>query len=135
MKPKITSQLAWQQAEILMQPALIRLLDNIRNRLDKSIWQGTYQEISTPIPGYQLCLKYEGEQRYIDIWELCYQVCFINYQPTHGEMESMEVDIDTSLINEMGEVDWNRLDTKSRLIVEDFFANLPTFNQENNQSG
>jgi hypothetical protein len=128
MKPKITSQLAWQQAEILMQPALIRLIDNIRNHLDKSLWKGTYQEISTPIPGYQLCLEYQGEQRYIDIWELCYQVCFTNYQQTHGEMESIEVEIDSSLIDETGDVDWNRLDTKSRLLVEDVFANLPIFN-------
>ena len=132
MKPKITSQLAWQQAEILMQPALIRLIDNIRNHLDKSLWKGTYQEISTPIPGYQLCLEYQGEQRYIDLWELCYQVCFTNYQQTHGEMESIEVEIDTSLIDERGDVEWNRLDTKSRLLVEDIFANLPSFNSSNN---
>ncbi|NJS42178.1 hypothetical protein HC766_08250 [Candidatus Gracilibacteria bacterium] len=126
MKPKITSTKAWQQAELLMQPALIRVLDNIRKQLDESIWSGTYREIQTPFPGYQLLLEHGDKQRYVDIWELCYQVCFINYNPTHCEMESREVEIDTSLIEEdTGDVDWNRLDAKASELIQAIFDSLP----------
>lgn len=126
MKPKIKNLIAWQQAELLMQPALIRLIDNIRKQLDESTWTGTYQEVHTPFPGYQLCLEHQGEQRCIDLWELCYQICFINYQPTHLENQSVEVEIDTSLIDETGDVDWNRLEAKANRLVEDLFAQLPS---------
>ena len=126
MKPKITSTKAWQQAELLMQPALIRVLDNIRKQLDESIWSGTYQEIQTPFPGYQLLLEHGDKQRYVDIWELCYQVCFANYNPTHPESESREVEIDTSLIEEdTGDVDWNRLDAKASELIKGIFDSLP----------
>ncbi|NJK75838.1 MAG: hypothetical protein HC786_29895 [Richelia sp. CSU_2_1] len=126
MKPKITSTKAWQQAELLMQPALIRVLDNIRKQLDESIWNGTYHEKQTPFPGYQLLLEHGDKQRYVDIWELCYQVCFINYNPTHSEMESREVEIDTSLIEEdTGDVDWNRLDAKASELIQAIFDSLP----------
>ena len=126
MKPKITNAIAWEQAELLMQPALIRLIDNIRKQLDESIWTGTYQEVHIPFPGYQLCLEHKGEQRCVDLWELCYQICFTNYTLTHLESESIEVEIDTSLIDETGDVDWNRLDAKSRQIVDDMFSQLPS---------
>ncbi len=32
----------WQQTAILMQPALIRVIDHLRHALDASDWQGTY---------------------------------------------------------------------------------------------
>lgn len=123
--PKITSAKAWEQAELLMQPALIRVLDNIRKQLDESIWSGTYQEKYSPVPGYQLLLEHGDKQRYIDIWELCYQVCFINYNPTHSELESREVEIDTSLIEEdTGDVDWHRLDAKASELIRAIFDSL-----------
>lgn len=125
MRPKITNSVAWQQAELLMQPALIRLLDNIRKQLDQSVWTGTYQEVQVPLPGYQLDLQHNGQQVTVDIWELCYQICFKNYRSTHASDESLEVDIDTTLIeNETGDIDWQRLEDKARQIVEDLFANL-----------
>jgi len=43
MSPKITDTVAWQQAELLMQPTFIRIIDNIRNQLDESAWKGTYE--------------------------------------------------------------------------------------------
>ena len=45
MPPKITDPLTWQQAEILMQPAFIRVIDNIRKLLDSSSWTGTYRDV------------------------------------------------------------------------------------------
>ena len=125
MKPKITSSLAWQQAELLMQPAMIRVIDNIRKQLEESVWMGTYQEVQIPIPGYQLLLELQGEQRCIDIWELCYRVCFLNYQPAYTQIQSQEVVIDTSLIDDdTGDVDWNRLDAKASQLIQEIFANL-----------
>ena len=66
MKPKFKTRIAWEKAQILMQPSLIRILDNIRKQLDTSSWQGSYQEINHPIPGYILCLTNGKNQKEID---------------------------------------------------------------------
>jgi hypothetical protein len=160
MPPKITNSVAWQQAEILMQPAFIRVIDNIRKSLDESSWTGTYHDVliwppSTtdeikalvtellqgmetatpqeadeiretlarlpmPHPGYHLRLQRQQQETSIDLWELCYEVCFLEYSP-----QKEVADIDTSLIDELGEVDWLRLDAKAKELVEQAFANLP----------
>ncbi|NJR73745.1 MAG: hypothetical protein HC773_08815 [Scytonema sp. CRU_2_7] len=160
MPPKINNSVTWQQAEILMQPAFIRVVDNIRKQLDVSSWTGTYhdvliwpasttdetkatvtqllQEMETatpeqadeirealsrlpmPHPGYHLCLQRQEQEISIDLWELCYQVCFRNYI-----LGDETVEIDTSLIDENGDVDWQNLDTKAKELVEQVFANLP----------
>nr|WP_315871061.1 hypothetical protein [Trichocoleus desertorum] len=166
MKPHFRDQVAWAQAELLMQPAFIRLLDNIRKQLDQSDWKGSYQDVQvwpentpeplkaevaqlqaelataepekaseieqtlaqlpTPFPGYLLCLEKQGQQMQVDLWELCYQVCFRNYKLLQDSSDQQPVEIDTSLIDdEMGEVDWNRLDDKARQIIEQVFADLP----------
>jgi predicted metal-dependent phosphoesterase TrpH len=160
MPPRITDQVTWQQAELLMQPAFIRVVDNLRKQLDESAWKGTYQDVliwpanttdeikalvtqlleemetatleradairetlaslPMPHPGYHLCLQRQDQQISIDLWELCYQVCFINYSP-----ESETVNIDPSLIDELGEVDWQQLEEKTKELVGQVFANLP----------
>ncbi|MDF5730284.1 MAG: hypothetical protein PUP92_20245 [Rhizonema sp. PD38] len=160
MPPRIANPVIWQQAELLMQPAFIRLVDNIRKQLDVSSWKGTYQDIliwpseatqetkavvtklleeleaatpeqaleiretlsrlPVPHPGYHLCLQRQEQTVSIDFWELCYQVCFINYP------EKEEVSIDTSLIDETSDVNWQQLDTKAKDVVEQVFANLPS---------
>ncbi|MEH1941456.1 MAG: hypothetical protein V7L01_14735 [Nostoc sp.] len=160
MPPKITNSVSWQQAEILMQPAFIRVIDNIRKSLDESSWTGTYHDVliwppSTtdeikalvtellqametatpqeadeiretlarlpmPHPGYHLRLQRQQQEASIDLWELCYEVCFLEYTP-----QKEVADIDTSLIDELGEVDWLRLDAKSKELVEQAFAKLP----------
>lgn len=125
MKPKFKNSLAWKQAELLMQPCLIRLLDNIRKYLEASEWEGTYENVQQPIPGYHLSLKKGDNEVTFDLWELCYQICFLNYTPTHAESETQEVEIDTSLIDEDGEVDWNTLELKAKQLVQQIFANLP----------
>ncbi len=160
MPPKITNSVAWQQAELLMQPAFIRVVDNIRKQLDESAWKGTYQDVliwsadtsnetkaivtqllqemeaatpeqavqirqtlanlPTPHPGYHLCLQRQDQQVNVDLWELCYQVCFLDYG-TGNET----VKIDTDLIDETGDVDWLRLEAKTKELVEQVFASLP----------
>jgi hypothetical protein len=126
MKPKFKDTVAWQQAEMLMQPALIRILDQVRKQLENTTWKATYNNVETPLPGYELCLERNDTSVCVDLWELCFKVCFRNYSSTHAELESQEVEIDTSLIDETGDVDWQCLDTKAQHLVEQVFADLPT---------
>jgi len=165
MLPKISNTVAWQQAELLMQPAFIRIIDHIGKHLDQSTWKGTYQDVliwpdgttddtkiiveqllqqvesasptelaeikqalsqlPTPHPGYHLCLQRQGLPHVnIDLWELCYQVCFRNYSPSLPHSAPQGVQIDVSLIDEVGDVDWQRLDAKAGELVEQIFTNL-----------
>lgn len=131
MRPKFKNTLAWEQAERLMQPAFIRVIDNIGKQLEGSPWQGTYQEVQTPYPGYHLCLTHQGQSIKVDIWQLCFQVCLLDYPLPFLDVSevdfnlSRDVEVDTSLINEKGEVDWRRLETKAQRTVQQIFTNLP----------
>lgn len=160
MPPKITNSITWQQAELLMQPAFIRVVDNIRKHLDESSWKGTYHDVliwpphttddtkalvtqllqdmesatpqqvedirenlthlPIPHPGYHLRLQRQEQEVNVDLWDICYQVCFLNYGS-----ETADVDIDTSLIDEVGEVDWQHLETKTKRVVKQLFDSLP----------
>ncbi len=90
--------------------------------------------LPTPYPGYQLWLARDGDEICIDLWEVCYQVCFRDYdvelgisrQKGFGQPASQGVEIDESLFDATGEVDWDRLDGKTRQLVTRIFANLPT---------
>ncbi|MEO0767933.1 MAG: hypothetical protein AAFY72_00640 [Cyanobacteria bacterium J06649_4] len=42
--PKFATSFARAKVEKLMQPALIRVIDNIRKQLDQVDWKGTYEE-------------------------------------------------------------------------------------------
>ncbi|NEP19068.1 MAG: hypothetical protein F6J97_19585, partial [Leptolyngbya sp. SIO4C1] len=42
--PLFSTPLARRQVEVLMQPALIRIIDNIRKQLDVSNWKGQYED-------------------------------------------------------------------------------------------
>jgi hypothetical protein len=132
MKPKFKNMLAWEQAQALMQPTFIRVIDNVRKQLDTSDWQGSYKEITEPLPGYHLCLTRQARSLEVDVWNLCYQVCFSNYHPAiienfnENNFTSYEVEIDTRLIDETGEIDWHLLDSKAQQLVHDVFENLPS---------
>lgn len=133
MKPLFKDSTAWEQAEFLMQPALIRLIDRIRQKLEASDWEGSYQEVQEPIPGYRLCLQRQDKLICVDMWDLCYQVCFTNYShpplnPSIGdESAGLSVEIDDSLIDmENSDVDWERLDAKADRLVEEMFNSLPS---------
>lgn len=165
--PKFANHLSWEQAELLMQPAFIRIIDNIGKQLEQSTWKGTYVDVPlwaegtpedtkvlvtelqqklktanpeeaaeiqsrldnlpSPYPGYQLQLKSGDRQVTIDIWQLCYQICFRNYSPVLNALDKdLVVEIDTTLINEAaGDVDWLRLDNKTKEHIEQIFASLP----------
>ena len=83
MQPKFASELAWQQAEFLMQPIYIRIIDRIRQQSEVSTWEVSYEEVKEPQPTNYLCLKSPNGLVKFDIWDLCYQVCFLNYHGIH----------------------------------------------------
>ncbi|MBW4464151.1 MAG: hypothetical protein KME07_01760 [Pegethrix bostrychoides GSE-TBD4-15B] len=163
--PKFADIRAWEQAELLMQPVFIRVLDNIRKQLEQTTWQSSYQEIPvwleavpeetqtqvmelqqrlasasaaeaeaieeelarlpSPQMSYLLCLKKGDRQITVDIWQLCYQVCFRNYSPVLNAMDQdMIVTVDVSLIDDLGEIDWLRLDEKAKYLIEQIFSSL-----------
>jgi hypothetical protein len=119
MPLKFKDSLAYKQAELLMQPAFIRVVDNIRKETELSNWESSYEEISEPFPGYLLYLKKEKTTLKINLWDLCFQACFVNYEPHQDE----PVEIDLNLFNEKGELDWYNLETKAKKIVKNIFNN------------
>jgi hypothetical protein len=126
MEPKFATELAWQQAELLMQPIYIRVVDNIRKISEGSQWEVSYEEVKTPHPTSYLCLQSEDKQLKYEIWDLCYQVCFLNYYGSHPEVESQIVEIDTTPIDpETGALDWHYLDDKAKQVIDRVFDNLP----------
>lgn len=157
---KFESLQARQLADQLMQPALIRVIDNIRKQLETSSWKGTYQEtqiwptstsestlqrfkelqtqlksaapdkadsiraelaqLPQPFPGYELHLSKAEQECVVDVWELCYAVCFENYPASDSP-----VSIDMNIIDQAAnDVDWLVLDNKAKAIVEDVFNQL-----------
>ena len=126
MQPKFASELAWQQAEFLMQPIYIRIIDRIRQQSEVSTWKVSYEEVRDPHQINYLCLDSEDKQLKFDIWDLCYQVCFLNYDGSHSELESQIVEVDTSSIDlETGTIDWMLLDNKAKAVIAKIFDNLP----------
>ncbi|MEA5532749.1 hypothetical protein [Crocosphaera sp. XPORK-15E] len=130
MKPTFKNTLDWEQAQLLMQPAFIRVIDNLRQQLEKSTWEGTYHEVQSPYPGYQLLLTYQEHRVRIDLWDICFQICFLNYEPSlENQNNSSEVEqtvqIDTDLIQESGEIDWHQLEAKTQCLINDIFTCLP----------
>lgn len=171
MTPKIPNRTVWQQAEVLMQPAFIRLIANITQQLEQSDWRGDYEDVQmwpegtsetdkmlvaslrsqletaspaevdaitqslaqlpTPFPGYQLRLSRGDRQVSVDLWDLCYRICFQDYDSVSGTSHAVDaaiggsVAIDPSLFDETGDVDWHQLDDKTKQLVNQIFANLP----------
>jgi hypothetical protein len=125
MIPKFVDPLAYQQAEFLLQPIYIRIVDRIRRQSETSTWTVSYEEVQMPQPTNYLCLQAGDRQLRYDLWDLCYQVCFLDYHGSHGELESQVVAIDTSLIDlEAQAPDWHRIDEKAKSVVVRVFENL-----------
>ncbi|ELS05581.1 hypothetical protein Xen7305DRAFT_00053280 [Xenococcus sp. PCC 7305] len=130
MKPQFKTRPAWDKAQILMQPAFIRILDNIRKQLETSPWQGDFKDVTHPIPGYLLCLTKDDISIEVDIWQLCYQVVGTNYRPTLQDLvpaddqTSSELSIDERLLDETGEIDWHLVEAKAQQSVRQVFEQL-----------
>ncbi|MEM8605140.1 MAG: hypothetical protein AAGF24_15065 [Cyanobacteria bacterium P01_H01_bin.121] len=174
MKPKIPDLATWQQAELIMQPAFIRLVDVLRQQLETSEWEATYEdvelwpehvtqkersqytqltqtlaqqqlepasaqaiantqarlaELEGPVTGHRLLLAAGSSQQTFDLWQLCYQICFQDYEPQPLNPTDPLVQIDSTLFNQDGEVDWGALEQKVQTLVKNLFANLPTVSE------
>lgn len=166
IKPQFADHDAWQKADRLMQPALIRTIDNIRKYLEDETftWKGEYQELPIwpedvpaetqaqiallrqelntatgaqvdditaaladmpqPIPGYELVLSQVGQETVVvNIWEICYRICFVNPDAVIAGTAIVQVD-ERLLEADTGEVDWAQLDAKTKTIVGAIFAAL-----------
>jgi hypothetical protein len=135
-------------AEPLMQPTLIRVIDNLRKHIETTDWQSTYverllwpasateaekqqvqaiassletaspeqakqlrQQLSTlpsPVPAYQLQLTRNGNTQVLDVWQLCFQVCFVDYAA------DIPAQVDRTLLDIDNEVNWVTLDAKAK---------------------
>lgn len=114
------------------------LVTNLRNQLEAASGdraeeiQETLAKLPSPYPGHQLCLSQGSNQFCVDLWELCYRICFRDYDVEtgtsrnrgFGQPPSAGVEVDMTLFDETGDVDWNRLDDKAQKIVDQVFKKL-----------
>ena len=164
MKPTFIDPETWEKTNILMQPAFIRLLDNIRKLTDElSTWKTSYKEtlvwdadiseeergrvgllqqelksttdndrayeieqilesLPKPYPAYEWKLERGEELVTIDVWELCYKICFtLDYDPRIDR----PAQVDNTLFDG-DEVDWISLDQKAKHLVTEILSQLPT---------
>ncbi|MEL4897045.1 hypothetical protein [Crocosphaera sp. Alani8] len=126
MKPTFKNSTDWEKAEILMQPAFIRVMDNLRKQLEKSNLVAKYEEVQEPLPGYHLILTQEEKSITISIWEICFQVCFIDYQlsSVNSSESSVIVEIDENLFDEVPEINWQNLERKTQKVIENLIHNF-----------
>jgi hypothetical protein len=165
MTPKFPNPTAWHQAEILMQPAFIRVIDNIRKQLEQTTWKGSYEselhwpeatseatkaqvlslqeqlqatkseeeaiaieeqlaQLPQPFATYLLRLENQDHTQEVDLWQLCYQICFRNYGPQQDSLRDQVIEIDTTLLDDSGAVDWQRLDQKTKHIIAQIFESF-----------
>jgi len=133
----------WYLAAQLVQPALIRLVDQLRQQLEGSAWKSSYETVEVWPESPQEALDHaetepqilywlyltpknapsETHPITINLWELCYQICFENYTPvldrqTIQDFQLGDVTVDQTLFDQEGEVDWHRLDTKAAGVVQ-----------------
>ncbi|MFQ4136090.1 hypothetical protein PGN35_007190 [Nodosilinea sp. PGN35] len=149
------------QAAQLMQPCLIRVVDNIRKHTETLDWRTDYLEqvrwpgdatpeqrqrvrdlaarlaaaspeeeqalrqqlsqLPAPAPGYELRLTEgaggadtpDSRRATLDVWELCFRVCFTDYRPQQPAA------VDPTLLDADGEIDWLALDEKAKTLVEE----------------
>lgn len=128
MQPKFATPLAYEQAEQLLQPIYIRLIDNLRKQLESSACQGDYVEQMEPYPGHQLKISYQGQTMGCwDLWQLCFHLCFVDFplESAAGAAEEMMVVVDPQLLDGTGAIAWQILEDKTQKLVQQLFAGLP----------
>ncbi|MDS3862165.1 hypothetical protein RIF25_15290 [Thermosynechococcaceae cyanobacterium BACA0444] len=148
----------WYLAAQLVQPALIRLVDQLRQQLTESAWKSSYETVEVwpdNLPDNSENTETEPQILYwlyltpkeatpdtrpiaINLWELCYQICFESYTPvldrlTIQDFQLGEVAVDRSLFDDHGEVDWNCLDTKAAQVVKAMLDSYNSLDLKNNQ--
>lgn len=143
-------------ASHLMQPCLIRVIDNLRKATESLDWQSDYTQaqhwpegtteaqkqqvaelsaqldqadadaappieqalgqLPTPLPIYHLRLTQGERVATLDVWELCFYLCFDAYSP------GQPVTVDVALVDADNEIDWITLDEKAKALVSQALA-------------
>ncbi|HIK43738.1 MAG TPA: hypothetical protein IGR64_02505 [Leptolyngbyaceae cyanobacterium M65_K2018_010] len=139
------------QADQLLQPCLIRVIDNLRKHTETLDWHSEYLEqvqwprgtteaqqrqvkalmaeldqappaavaqiqqaldqLPTPMPIYELRLTRGPYTASLNLWDLCFQVCFQNFDPEQPAV------VDPALLDPKGDIDWITLDEKAKALV------------------
>ncbi len=87
------------------------------------------QDLPQPVPVYLLHLTKDKRTKIINLWELCYQICLVDYMPhlertIFVDLPLEDVQPDYTLFEESGEVDWPRLDCKTAQMIQSAFESL-----------
>ncbi|NEP15373.1 MAG: tRNA epoxyqueuosine(34) reductase QueG [Leptolyngbya sp. SIO4C1] len=108
---------AQQQQYLKLQQQLEGASPELYDRLQPEI-----EQLPQPTHFYTLRLTKDGQQRRIEVWPLCYQVCCTNYSTDRSDRP---LEVDTSLFDpEINDIDWIKLDEKAKQLVERAFAQL-----------
>lgn len=135
-KGEYEETLMWPEGTSEEQKARVNLLNQ---ELESASGQGADSlrqalwDLPSPYPGYRLRLSSFGQEVIVDIWDLCYQVCFRNYDKATGTSwvggfspkTNPGVEVDETLFDEDDEIDWVKLDQKAQQVIERVFVNLP----------
>ena len=164
-----------QKLAMLMQPALIRLIDQLRQQLTAASIPWTYETtelwpedvpqetrqqydemmqaldvandddadkihavletLPQPVPLYRLEIEQNDEKTYINMWELCYQICLQKYKP---QLQRMQVEapnlssykLDKTLWESNHSIDWEALNQKAKKVVARLAQNFQAHEPE-----
>lgn len=115
--PQFKTALDYEKANILMQPVFIRVVDNIRKEAEDNNWQINYEEINEPFPSHILTQTKGNLVKKTNVWFICFQVCFDKFDIEQNE----PVQIDSKLVSDVGELNWDEIENKTKTIVTKLF--------------
>jgi len=125
---------------------LITQLATASNQEDVALLEIELETLPTPYPGYELHLYLANENpersphadrtdhvhtdhvdnmapiAIFDLWQICYHICFTNY-PLDTQDCPVAI-VDTHLLDEDGDVDWQQVDQKTGRVVQHLFNTL-----------
>lgn len=114
-----------------MQTEVLKLMDRIEavEEEDRPELEQQLEALPQPISVYLLHLTKGAQARTLNLWEMCYQICLMDYvpqleRPTFADIPLEELSPDDALLDEAGEVDWSRLDLKTAQVVQSAFESL-----------
>jgi hypothetical protein len=114
-----------EQAEVLWLYDKLESADDV----SKADIELQLEDFPQPVPVYLLHLTKADQTRTINLWELCYQICLLDYTPQiersfFVDMPLEEVEPDHTLFDVSGEVDWPLLDRKTAQVIQSAFKSL-----------
>jgi hypothetical protein len=114
-----------------MQAEVLYLMDQIEaaEEGDRAALEYQLETLPQLISVYLLHLTKAEQTKTLNLWELCYQICLLDYVPqiectTVVEIPLEEISPDHTLLDDEGEVDWTRLDLKTAQVVQAAFQSL-----------